>query len=115
MRERMVAEMEVVRLRMIRHSEMPDMVTSVASHHCSPEYEDGPPSFIANELPYPDATTVKAMLCREKELRSYNQTQRAYALSLGKIFIWLDFYLGNLMKILIVFLALKQNVHGKIV
>ena len=84
MRERMVEEMEVVRLRMIRHSDMPDMVTSITSQYSTPEYEDGPPSVIANELPYPDPNTVKAMLNRERELKSYNQTQRAYALSLGK-------------------------------
>jgi hypothetical protein len=84
MRERMVEEMEVVRLRMIRHSDMPDMVTSITSQYSTPDFEDGPPSVIANQLPYPDATTVKAMLNREKELKSYNQTQRAYALSLGK-------------------------------
>ena len=83
MRERMVEEMEVVRLRMIRHSDMPDMVTSITSQYSTPEYEDGPPSVIANELPYPDPNTVKAMLNRERELKSYNQTQRAYALSLG--------------------------------
>ncbi|XP_028393413.1 BTB/POZ domain-containing protein 7-like [Dendronephthya gigantea] len=83
MRERMVEEMEVVRLRMIRRSDMPDMVTSITSQYCTPEYEDGPPSVIANELPYPDQNTVKAMLNREKELKSFNQTQRAYALSLG--------------------------------
>ena len=83
MRERMVEEMEVVRLRMIRHSDMPDMVTSITSQYSTPEYEDGPPSVIANQLPYPDPNTVKAMLNREKELKSYNQTQRAYALSLG--------------------------------
>ena len=84
MRERMVEEMEVVRLRMIRHSDMPDMVASITSQYSTPEYEDGPPFLIANEVPYPDPTTVKAMLNREKELKSYNQTQRAYALSLGK-------------------------------
>lgn len=84
MREKMVEEMEVVRLRMIRRSDMPDMVNCITSQYNTPEYEDGPPSVIANELPYPDATTVKAMLNREKELKSYNQTQRAYALSLGR-------------------------------
>ena len=83
MRERMVEEMEVVRLRMIRRSDMPDMVNCITSQYSTPEYEDGPPSVIANQLPYPDATTVKAMRNRERELKSFNQTQRAYALSLG--------------------------------
>ena len=83
MRERMVEEMEVVRLRMIRHSDMPDMVNCITTRHSAAEPEDGPPSVIGNGLPYPDASTVKAMLNREKELKSSNQTQRAYALSLG--------------------------------
>lgn len=83
MRERMVEEMELVRLRMIRRSDMPDMVNCITSRYSTPESDEGPPSVIGNALPYPDAITVKAMLSREKELKSYNQTQRAYALSLG--------------------------------
>ncbi|XP_071963215.1 BTB/POZ domain-containing protein 7-like [Antedon mediterranea] len=83
--EQMAAEMELVRLRMIRMSHVPDTLYMLDDTKYSPNQRGQcasyPPSVVTNNLPVPDNSTVTAMLQREKELRRCNLTQRAFALA----------------------------------
>ncbi|XP_033104970.1 BTB/POZ domain-containing protein 7-like [Anneissia japonica] len=82
--EQMAAEMELVRLRMIRMSHVPDTLYMLDDTKYSAsqrgQCSSYPPAIAASNLPVPDDSTIAAMLQREKELRRCNLTQRAYAL-----------------------------------
>nr|XP_006815499.1 PREDICTED: BTB/POZ domain-containing protein 7-like [Saccoglossus kowalevskii] len=88
--EHMVAEMELVRLRMIRMSHIPDTLYMVdAKSYQSRGYTQvdavTDPSVIAGSLPAPDVHTTRAIMEREKELCRSNLTQRAFSLPCSDI------------------------------
>ncbi|XP_070578490.1 BTB/POZ domain-containing protein 7-like [Ptychodera flava] len=87
--EHMVAEMELVRLRMIRMSQIPDtlyMVDAKSYHSRSySQVEASDSTVIAGSLPAPDVHTLRAMQEREKELRRSSLTQHALSLTCSDI------------------------------
>ncbi|XP_078262921.1 BTB/POZ domain-containing protein 7 [Rhinoraja longicauda] len=91
--EMMVEQTDLVRLRMVRMSNVPDtlyMVNSAVPQCChlmSHQPIGAPsntPSIIANEIPVPPLKMVKDMIRRLQELRHMDQVQRAYALNCGE-------------------------------
>lgn len=92
--EMMVEQTDLVRLRMVRMSNVPDtlyMVNNavpqcchVISHQQISSNQSSPPSVVANEIPVPRLLIVKAMVRRLQELRHTEQVQRAYALNCGE-------------------------------
>ncbi|KAM6170848.1 BTB/POZ domain-containing protein 7 isoform 1-T1 [Erethizon dorsatum] len=92
--EMMVEQTDLVRLRMVRMSNVPDtlyMVSSavpqcchVVSHQQISSNQSSPPSVVANEIPVPRLLIMKDMVRRLQELRHTEQVQRAYALNCGE-------------------------------
>uniref|UniRef100_A0A8C8VJD5 BTB/POZ domain-containing protein 7 n=1 Tax=Pelusios castaneus TaxID=367368 RepID=A0A8C8VJD5_9SAUR len=92
--EMMVEQTDLVRLRMVRMSNVPDtlyMVNNavpqcchVISHQQISSNQASPPSVVANEIPVPHLLVVKEMVKRLQELRHTEQVQRAYALNCGE-------------------------------
>uniref|UniRef100_A0A4W3GWD2 BTB (POZ) domain containing 7 n=1 Tax=Callorhinchus milii TaxID=7868 RepID=A0A4W3GWD2_CALMI len=91
--EMMVEQTDLVRLRMVRMSNVPDtlyMVNNAVPQCChlmSHQHVSSlssPPSIIANEVPVPLLGMVKEMIRRLQELRHTDQVQRAYALNCGE-------------------------------
>ncbi|NXF92508.1 BTBD7 protein, partial [Eubucco bourcierii] len=92
--EMMVEQTDLVRLRMVRMSNVPDtlyMVNNavpqcchVITHQQVSTNQSSPPSVIANEIPVPNLLIVKEMIRRLQELRHTEQVQRAYALNCGE-------------------------------
>ncbi|KFZ46158.1 BTB/POZ domain-containing protein 7, partial [Antrostomus carolinensis] len=92
--EMMVEQTDLVRLRMVRMSNVPDtlyMVNNavpqcchVITHQQVSTNQSSPPSVIANEIPVPNLLVVKEMIRRLQELRHTEQVQRAYALNCGE-------------------------------
>ncbi|XP_067894850.1 BTB/POZ domain-containing protein 7 isoform X2 [Heterodontus francisci] len=91
--EMMVEQTDLVRLRMVRMSNVPDtlyMVNSAVPQCCHLMSHQpigtpsNPPSIIANEIPVPPLNMVKDMVRRLQELRHMDQVQRAYALNCGE-------------------------------
>ncbi|NXS32335.1 BTBD7 protein, partial [Pomatostomus ruficeps] len=92
--EMMVEQTDLVRLRMVRMSNVPDtlyMVNNavpqcchVITHQQVSTNQTSPPSVIANEIPVPNLLVVKEMIKRLQELRHTEQVQRAYALNCGE-------------------------------
>ncbi|XP_039740010.1 BTB/POZ domain-containing protein 7 isoform X2 [Pteropus medius] len=92
--EMMVEQTDLVRLRMVRMSNVPDtlyMVSNavpqcchVISHQQISSNQSSPPSVVANEIPVPRLLILKDMVRRLQELRHTEQVQRAYALNCGE-------------------------------
>ncbi|XP_061853956.1 BTB/POZ domain-containing protein 7 isoform X2 [Colius striatus] len=92
--EMMVEQTDLVRLRMVRMSNVPDtlyMVNNavpqcchVITHQQVSTNQASPPSVIANEIPVPSLLVVREMIRRLQELRHAEQVQRAYALNCGE-------------------------------
>ncbi|XP_045417653.1 BTB/POZ domain-containing protein 7 isoform X1 [Lemur catta] len=92
--EMMVEQTDLVRLRMVRMSNVPDtlyMVNNavpqcchVISHQQISSNQSSPPSVVANEIPVPRLLIMKDMVRRLQELRHTEQVQRAYALNCGE-------------------------------
>ncbi|KAG7461221.1 hypothetical protein MATL_G00207780 [Megalops atlanticus] len=92
--EMMVEQTELVRLRMVRMSNVPDtlyMVTNTVpqcchmiNHQQMAGGQAAPPSVVANEIPVPRLAVVKEMTRRLQALRHTEQVQRAYALNCGE-------------------------------
>uniref|UniRef100_A0AAY4AS79 BTB domain-containing protein n=1 Tax=Denticeps clupeoides TaxID=299321 RepID=A0AAY4AS79_9TELE len=92
--EMMVEQTDLVRLRMVRMSNVPDtlyMVNNavpqcchVISHQQITSSQTTVPSVVANEIPVPKLSVVREMIRRLQELRHTDQVQRAYALNCGE-------------------------------
>ncbi|NXH68517.1 BTBD7 protein, partial [Hydrobates tethys] len=92
--EMMVEQTDLVRLRMVRMSNVPDTLYMVnnavpqcchmITHQQVSTNQSSPPSVIANEIPVPNLFIVKEMIKRLQELRHTEQVQRAYALNCGE-------------------------------
>uniref|UniRef100_A0A8B9BKI7 BTB/POZ domain-containing protein 7 n=1 Tax=Anser brachyrhynchus TaxID=132585 RepID=A0A8B9BKI7_9AVES len=92
--EMMVEQTDLVRLRMVRMSNVPDTLYMVnnavpqcchmITHQQVTANQSSPPSVIANEIPVPNLLVVKEMIKRLQELRHTEQVQRAYALNCGE-------------------------------
>ncbi|XP_062406387.1 BTB/POZ domain-containing protein 7 isoform X2 [Sardina pilchardus] len=92
--EMMVEQTDLVRLRMVRMSNVPDtlyMVTNAVpqcchmiNHQQMAAGQMAPPSVVANEIPVPPLCVVREMIRRLQELRHMEQVQRAYALNCGE-------------------------------
>ncbi|KAK2538167.1 Btbd7 [Columba livia] len=92
--EMMVEQTDLVRLRMVRMSNVPDTLYMVnnavpqcchmITHQQVSTNQSSPPSVIANEIPVPSLLVVKEMIKRLQELRHTEQVQRAYALNCGE-------------------------------
>ncbi|KAM8807650.1 BTB/POZ domain-containing protein 7 isoform 2-T2 [Eudromia elegans] len=92
--EMMVEQTDLVRLRMVRMSNVPDTLYMVnnavpqcchmITHQQVSTTQSTPPSVIANEIPVPNLLVVKEMIRRLQELRHTEQVQRAYALNCGE-------------------------------
>ncbi|XP_054827465.1 BTB/POZ domain-containing protein 7 [Eublepharis macularius] len=92
--EMMVEQTDLVRLRMVRMSNVPDTLYMVnnavpqcchmISHQQISSNQSSPPSVVANEIPVPRLSVVKDMVKRLQELRHMEQVQRAYALNCGE-------------------------------
>ncbi|XP_042669296.1 BTB/POZ domain-containing protein 7 isoform X1 [Centrocercus urophasianus] len=92
--EMMVEQTDLVRLRMVRMSNVPDTLYMVnnavpqcchmITHQQVSTNQSSPPSVIANEIPVPNLLVVKEMIKRLQELRHTEQVQRAYALNCGE-------------------------------
>ncbi|XP_047591857.1 BTB/POZ domain-containing protein 7 isoform X1 [Lutra lutra] len=92
--EMMVEQTDLVRLRMVRMSNVPDTLYMVntavpqcchmMSHQQISSHQSSPPSVVANEIPVPRLLIVKDMVRRLQELRRAEQVQRAYALNCGE-------------------------------
>ncbi|XP_028917172.1 BTB/POZ domain-containing protein 7 isoform X1 [Ornithorhynchus anatinus] len=92
--EMMVEQTDLVRLRMVRMSNVPDTLYMVnnavpqcchmISHQQISSNQSSPPSVVANEIPVPRLLVVKEMVKRLQELRHTEQVQRAYALNCGE-------------------------------
>lgn len=92
--EMMVEQTDLVRLRMVRMSNVPDtlyMVNNavpqcchIISHQQINSGQSSPPTVIANEIPVPPLNIVKEMIRKLQELRHTEQVQRAYALNCGE-------------------------------
>ncbi|XP_026854742.2 BTB/POZ domain-containing protein 7 [Electrophorus electricus] len=92
--EMMVEQSDLVRLRMVRMSNVPDTLYMVnnavpqcchmISHQQMAGSQTVPPSVVANEIPVPRMVVVREMIRRLQELRHTDQVQRAYALNCGE-------------------------------
>ncbi|KAM9294092.1 BTB/POZ domain-containing protein 7 isoform 2-T2 [Gastrophryne carolinensis] len=92
--EMMVEQTDLVRLRMVRMSNVPDtlyMVNNavpqcchVINHQQMNSSQATPPTVVANEIPVPPLGVVREMIRRLQELRHMEQVQRAYALNCGE-------------------------------
>ncbi|KAJ8290368.1 hypothetical protein GJAV_G00011960 [Gymnothorax javanicus] len=92
--EMMVEQTDLVRLRMVRMSNVPDTLYMVNNavpqccHMINHQQITGsqavPPSVVANEIPVPKLSVVREMIRRLQELRHTDQVQRAYALNCGE-------------------------------
>ncbi|XP_037687939.1 BTB/POZ domain-containing protein 7 isoform X1 [Choloepus didactylus] len=92
--EMMVEQTDLVRLRMVRMSNVPDTLYMVSnavpqcchmiSHQQISSNQSSPPSVVANEIPVPRLLIMKNMVRRLQELRHTEQVQRAYALNCGE-------------------------------
>ncbi|XP_016067982.1 PREDICTED: BTB/POZ domain-containing protein 7 isoform X2 [Miniopterus natalensis] len=92
--EMMVEQTDLVRLRMVRMSNVPDTLYMVSnavpqcchmiSHQQISSNQSSPPSVVANEIPVPRLLILKDMVRRLQELRHTEQVQRAYALNCGE-------------------------------
>uniref|UniRef100_A0AAY4D5K5 BTB domain-containing protein n=1 Tax=Denticeps clupeoides TaxID=299321 RepID=A0AAY4D5K5_9TELE len=92
--EMMVEQTDLVRLRMVRMSNVPDTLYMVnnavpqcchmVNHQQMSSGQTAPPSVVANEIPVPKLPVVKEMIRRMQELRHTDQVQRAYALNCGE-------------------------------
>ncbi|KFO21376.1 BTB/POZ domain-containing protein 7 [Fukomys damarensis] len=92
--EMMVEQTDLVRLRMVRMSNVPDTLYMVGnavpqcchmiSHQQISSNQSSPPSVVANEIPVPRLLIMKDMVRRLQELRQTEQVQRAYALNCGE-------------------------------
>ncbi|XP_006839617.1 PREDICTED: BTB/POZ domain-containing protein 7 [Chrysochloris asiatica] len=92
--EMMVEQTDLVRLRMVRMSNVPDTLYMVSnavpqcchmvSHQQISSNQSSPPSVVANEIPVPRLLILKDMVKRLQELRHTEQVQRAYALNCGE-------------------------------
>ncbi|MBZ3877026.1 BTB/POZ domain-containing protein 7 [Sciurus carolinensis] len=92
--EMMVEQTDLVRLRMVRMSNVPDTLYMVSnavpqcchmiSHQQMSSNQSSPPSVVANEIPVPRLFIMKDMVRRLQELRHTEQVQRAYALNCGE-------------------------------
>uniref|UniRef100_A0A2K6D6V8 BTB domain containing 7 n=1 Tax=Macaca nemestrina TaxID=9545 RepID=A0A2K6D6V8_MACNE len=92
--EMMVEQTDLVRLRMVRMSNVPDTLYMVnnavpqcchmISHQQISSNQSSPPSVVANEIPVPRLLIMKDMVRRLQELRHTEQVQRAYALNCGE-------------------------------
>ncbi|XP_036841126.1 BTB/POZ domain-containing protein 7 [Oncorhynchus mykiss] len=92
--EIMVEQTDLVRLRMVRMSNVPDtlyMVNNavpqcchIINHQQIGGSQTTPPSVVANEIPVPRLAVVKEMIRRLQDLRHTDQVQRAYALNCGE-------------------------------
>ncbi|NXY90202.1 BTBD7 protein, partial [Alcedo cyanopectus] len=92
--EMMVEQTDLVRLRMVRMSNVPDTLYMVnnavpqcchmITHQQVSTNQSSPPSVIANEIPVPNLLVVREMIRRLQELRHTEQVQRAYALNCGE-------------------------------
>ncbi|KAM4690015.1 BTB/POZ domain-containing protein 7 isoform 2-T2 [Rhinophrynus dorsalis] len=92
--EMMVEQTDLVRLRMVRMSNVPDTLYMVnnavpqcchmISHQQMNSSQASPPTVVANEIPVPPLPVVKEMIRRLQELRHTEQVQRAYALNCGE-------------------------------
>ncbi|XP_033892634.1 BTB/POZ domain-containing protein 7 [Acipenser ruthenus] len=92
--EIMVEQTDLVRLRMVRMSNVPDTLYMVnnavpqcchmINHQQISSSQCSPPTVVANEIPVPKLQVVKDMIRRLQELRHTDQVQRAYALNCGE-------------------------------
>ncbi|XP_077587584.1 BTB/POZ domain-containing protein 7 [Stigmatopora nigra] len=92
--EMMVEQTDLVRLRLVRMSNVPDTLYMVnnAVPQCCHMVNHQPmtvnsvaaPSVVANEIPVPQLPVVREMIRRLQELRHTEQVQRAYALNCGE-------------------------------
>uniref|UniRef100_A0A3P8XZ93 BTB domain-containing protein n=1 Tax=Esox lucius TaxID=8010 RepID=A0A3P8XZ93_ESOLU len=92
--EMMVEQTDLVRLRLVRMSNVPDTLYMVnnavpqcchmINHQQMASHQNTAPSVVANEIPVPRLAVVKEMIRRLQELRHTEQVQRAYALNCGE-------------------------------
>ncbi|KAI4803620.1 hypothetical protein KUCAC02_025283 [Chaenocephalus aceratus] len=92
--EMMVEQTDLVRLRLVRMSNVPDTLYMVnnavpqcchmINHQQMASNSNTAPSVVANEIPVPQLSVVKEMIRRLQELRHTEQVQRAYALNCGE-------------------------------
>ncbi|XP_057714728.1 BTB/POZ domain-containing protein 7 isoform X2 [Corythoichthys intestinalis] len=92
--EMMVEQTDLVRLRLVRMSNVPDTLYMVnnavpqcchmVNHQQMTVNSVAAPSVVANEIPVPQLPVVKEMIRRLQELRHTEQVQRAYALNCGE-------------------------------
>lgn len=92
--EMMVEQTDLVRLRMVRMSNVPDTLYMVnnavpqcchmINHQQMSSSQTNPPTVVANEIPVPPLGVVREMIRRLQELRHTEQVQRAYALNCGE-------------------------------
>ncbi|XP_077411529.1 BTB/POZ domain-containing protein 7 isoform X2 [Vanacampus margaritifer] len=92
--EMMVEQTDLVRLRLVRMSNVPDTLYMVnnavpqcchmVNHQQMTANSVAAPSVVANEIPVPQLSVVKEMIRRLQELRHTEQVQRAYALNCGE-------------------------------
>lgn len=92
--EMMVEQTDLVRLRLVRMSNVPDTLYMVnnavpqcchmINHQQMTSNSACAPSVVANEIPVPQLSVVKDMIRRLQELRHTEQVQRAYALNCGE-------------------------------
>ncbi|XP_034431781.1 BTB/POZ domain-containing protein 7 isoform X2 [Hippoglossus hippoglossus] len=92
--EMMVEQTDLVRLRLVRMSNVPDTLYMVnnavpqcchmINHQQMAGNSSNAPSVVANEIPVPQLPVVKEMIRRLQELRHTEQVQRAYALNCGE-------------------------------
>ncbi|XP_053700264.1 BTB/POZ domain-containing protein 7 isoform X2 [Synchiropus splendidus] len=92
--EMMVEQTDLVRLRMVRMSNVPDTLYMVnnavpqcchmINHQQMSVNSTAAPSVVANEIPVPQLSVVREMIRRLQEIRHMEQVQRAYALNCGE-------------------------------
>ncbi|KAM8834312.1 BTB/POZ domain-containing protein 7 isoform 2-T7 [Synchiropus picturatus] len=92
--EMMVEQTDLVRLRMVRMSNVPDTLYMVnnavpqcchmINHQQMSINSTAAPSVVANEIPVPQLSVVREMIRRLQEIRHMEQVQRAYALNCGE-------------------------------
>ncbi|CDQ56191.1 unnamed protein product [Oncorhynchus mykiss] len=92
--EMMVEQTDLVRLRLVRMSNVPDTLYMVnnavpqcchmINHQQMASSQTTAPSVVANEIPVPRLAVVKEMVQRLQELSHTDQVQRAYALNCGE-------------------------------
>ncbi|KAJ7990745.1 hypothetical protein DPEC_G00290100 [Dallia pectoralis] len=92
--EMMVEQTDLVRLRLVRMSNVPDTLYMVnnavpqcchmINHQQMAIHQNNAPSVVANEIPVPRLVVVKQMIRRLQELRHTDQVQKAFALNCGE-------------------------------